>query len=343
MTEKLFTRDTWKPKSFDDETSSVRVVAVTENPVRVWDWNSRQYIDEVLLVDGFSLPPSGKIPLLDAHNRSSVSSVLGSARRFHPSGNSLECDVFFSGTDVGRNAAQNVKEGHLTDFSVGYFPVESYYIKEGESKDINGRFFRGPVKVTAKWNLRELSLTPIGADQYATARSENGIISSPEGQIPSPVPVQPPPPAAAPPPPAVSSPVPPQSPERAMPSAPQIPVQPAAPAAPSQERSQPPVQNPAPPAAVLPLAESPEKPDTAERARPPASPPKDKKPAHTGQRNAEQVPAPQSERQPAPSSKPPALPPAKPDQPVERDFVDMIFYAFLAIAVLFMLKGMFLH
>ncbi len=334
MTEKLFTRDTWKPKSFDDETSSVRVVAVTENPVRVWDWNSKQYIDEVLLVDGFSLPPSGKIPLLDAHNRSSVSSVLGSARRFHPSGNSLECDVFFSGTDVGRNAAQNVKEGHLTDFSVGYFPVESYYIKEGESKDINGRFFRGPVKVTAKWNLRELSLTPIGADQYATARSENGIISSPEGQIPAPAQVQPPPPEYAPPPPAVSSPAAQQSPERSMPpvqqNAPQAPVQ--APPQPvqvqadsSQQRSQPPVQNP--PQAVSPL------PDTAERAKPPASPQKDKKPQQPGQRSSEEA----SERQ----MTKPAQPTAK-QQQVERDFVDMIFYAFLAIAVLFILKGLFL-
>ncbi|MGE0084710.1 MAG: hypothetical protein AB7S75_09830 [Desulfococcaceae bacterium] len=309
MTEKLFTRDTWRPKSFDEETSSVRVVAVTENPVRVWDWNSKQYIEEVLLVDGFSLPPSGKIPLLDAHNRSSVSSVLGSARRFHPSGNSLECDVFFSGTDVGRNAAQNVKEGHLTDFSVGYFPVESYYIKEGESKDINGRFFRGPVKVTAKWNLRELSLTPIGADQYATARSENGIISSPEGRIPSPSQTSPPPPPA---PPFMA-----QTPERSMPSVPQ-PVQ--------ADLSQPPVQNP--PQAVSPL------PDNPERAeKPPASPQKDKKPQQPGQRSAEKP----YERE---TSNPPV--PQKPQKTVERDFVDMIFYAFLAIAVLFILKGMFL-
>ncbi len=328
MTEKLFTRDTWRPKSFDEETSSVRVVAVTENPVRVWDWNSKQYIDEVLLVDGFSLPPSGKIPLLDAHNRSSVSSVLGSARRFHPSGNTLECDVFFSGTDVGRNAAQNVREGHLTDFSVGYFPVESYYIKEGESKDINGRFFRGPVKVTARWNLRELSLTPIGADQYATARSENGLISSPEGPVPPPSQITAPPAQDS------QAPVA-QTPEQSMPSVQEnlsrTEIQPRPPvqmqADPSQERSQSSVQNPlqtASPPAEAPL------PGTAARA----VPQQDKEKPQAGQR-MDQEP---SERQLPP--KPILLSPK--NRQVERDFVDMIFYAFLAIAVLFILKGMFL-
>ncbi|MEZ4524310.1 MAG: hypothetical protein R2941_00115 [Desulfobacterales bacterium] len=333
MTEKLFTRDTWKPKSFDEETSSVRVVAVTENPVRVWDWNSRQYIDEVLLVDGFSLPPSGKIPLLDAHNRSSVASVLGSARRFHPSGNTLECDVFFSGTDVGRNAAQNVREGHLTDFSVGYFPVESYYIREGESKDINGRFFRGPIKVTARWNLRELSLTPIGADQYATARSENGLISSPEGMIPSP-PQMPNAPAQEP-----GSPVA-QTPEQPMPPVQQNaaraevqtpePVQQTS-ADLQMEPSRPAVQTP-PPQAVSPPAEVPQ-PDTAQRA----VPQQDKKTPQTGQQSAEHVSERQRQQLP-----PKPIPLAPKSRQAERDFVDMIFYAFLAIAVLFILKGMFL-
>ncbi|QTA83136.1 Uncharacterized protein dnl_55300 [Desulfonema limicola] len=192
MTDKMFTRGiaipAHRPKSFDDSRNSVRVVAVTENPVRVWDWERKSSIDEILLIDGAHLPPSGQIPLLDSHNRSSVTNVLGSARNFAPNGNILECDVFFSGTETGKNAALNVKEGHLTDFSVGYFPAESEYIPAGEVKNINGRQFKGPVKVTTRWNLRELSLTPIGADENATARSQDVITPSlPFEEPPSPV------------------------------------------------------------------------------------------------------------------------------------------------------------
>ncbi len=177
MTDKISTRGfeipEGKPETFDDESNSVRVVAVTENPVRIWDWQYQDFIDEILLIKGLMLPPSRKVPLLDSHNRSSVQSVLGSARRFVPNGDILECDVFFSGTSAGKNAAQNVKEGHLTDFSVGYLPIESKYLKEGEIDEIDGKILHGPLKITKKWMLKELSITPIGADQYATARSRD--------------------------------------------------------------------------------------------------------------------------------------------------------------------------
>ncbi len=176
MADDIFTRDiaTWRPKTFNDESRSVRVIAVTENPVRVWDWERKDFVTEVLLIDGVHLPPSRQIPLLDSHDRSSVSRVLGSARNFRPAGKSLECDVFFSGTDSGKETAQKVKEGHLTDFSVGYSSIESHWIPEGEVQSVNDRTFRGPVRITAKWNLKELSITPIGADQQATVRIWNG-------------------------------------------------------------------------------------------------------------------------------------------------------------------------
>ncbi|MCP4346063.1 MAG: hypothetical protein GY795_11135 [Desulfobacterales bacterium] len=178
MSDDIFTRDiaTWRPKTFNDESRSVRVIAVTENPVRVWDWERKDFVTEVLLIDGVHLPPSRQIPLLDSHDRSSVSRVLGSARNFKPAGTSLECDVFFSGTDSGKETAQKVKEGHLTDFSVGYSSIESYWIPEGEVQSVNGRTFRGPVRITSKWNLKELSITPIGADQQATVRIWNGDV-----------------------------------------------------------------------------------------------------------------------------------------------------------------------
>ncbi len=101
MSENLFTRDIFKPLTFDRNKSSVRVVAVSERPVRVWDNERARFIEEVLMVNKFVLPPSKQVPLLDSHNRSTVSGVLGSARDFAPNGNTLECQVYFSGTTSG--------------------------------------------------------------------------------------------------------------------------------------------------------------------------------------------------------------------------------------------------
>ncbi|MDM8516591.1 hypothetical protein QUF76_10355 [Desulfobacterales bacterium HSG16] len=175
MTEFFFTRDiaTFKPLTFNQKERSVQVIAVSEQPVRVWDNERGGFIDEVLMVNRFVLPPSKQVPLLDSHNRSTVSGVLGSARGFVPNGNTLECRVCFSGTIAGAETALKVEEGHLTDFSVGYTPMESTWIPDGESRDICERTFSGPLKVTTKWYLRELSITPIGADQMAKARSLN--------------------------------------------------------------------------------------------------------------------------------------------------------------------------
>ncbi len=176
MTETLYQRsfdlDALTPRTFDEATLSVRVVAVTESPVRIFDAACGRTLEEVLLIEGMELPPKGSVPLLDSHNHTSVNNVLGSARRFISRDNVLECDVFFSATEAGRTTAMNVKDGHLTDFSVGYLPLDAVYIPEGERRTVGGREYAGPLKITSRWHLRELSVTPIGADQRATARSQ---------------------------------------------------------------------------------------------------------------------------------------------------------------------------
>jgi hypothetical protein len=161
----------------------VRVVAVTENPVPTWDWEQKDFVDEILLVRGGNIPLTGQVPLLDSHNNSSVSGVLGSARNFELTGDVLECDVFFSGTPSGLDVAQKVKEGHLTDFSVCYIRTESQWIPAAQTQDIEGRLFHGPARITTKWNLMELSVTPIGADRFAKARSLD-IVPFPPSDIP---------------------------------------------------------------------------------------------------------------------------------------------------------------
>jgi len=302
MADKIFTRDVaWRPKTFNDAKRSVRVVAVSENPIRVWDWKRSEFVYEVLIINGLHLPTSGKVPLLDSHNRASVTGVLGSATNFGRQGNCLECDVYFSGTSAGRDAALKVKEGHLTDFSVGYAIMASQWISDGETVNIGGREIQGPVKLTTKWGLKELSVTPIGADQTAKARSWGN---------------EPPPQAS--------------DSEAAPDTQEEIPQ-------PSQEQED---QEGPPP-------ESPEEtpPEQAESAS-------DDAPDEETQRQATDEPdakAPQDEEAP-PQTQPPepkesirsyifsGLSSLKPKAVT---VVDMIFYAFTALAVLFLIRGLF--
>ena len=52
--------------------------------------------------------------------------------------------------------------------SVGYHME----IKEGQSAEIEGRLFEGPLRVSTQWKIFELSLCPIGADDNAKIRAE---------------------------------------------------------------------------------------------------------------------------------------------------------------------------
>ncbi len=191
MTDAIFTRNAagagFRPQTFDAAGRSVAVTAVTESPVRVWDPGRGDFVDEILILEGARLPPEGRVPLLDSHNRATVSGVLGSAGGFARKGDTLECRVRFSDTEAGRDAAINVRDGHLTDFSVGYMPTEAIYLADGETRVIGGAVRSGPAKVTLCWHLKELSVTAIGADQRATARSYLPLSDLPEeGKAPWP-------------------------------------------------------------------------------------------------------------------------------------------------------------
>ncbi|NDY41259.1 hypothetical protein G3N55_00140 [Dissulfurirhabdus thermomarina] len=161
------------PESWDPEARSVRAVAATEQPATVWDWERMDFVDEVLRVDGLILPPSGQVPLLDAHSRGSVADVLGSAadfRRTTADGQpAVECRLDLS--SAAADAATKISEGHLTDVSVGYAVREAVYIPAGQRQVVGGREYEGPLKVSTRWELRELSLVPIGADRLAKVRA----------------------------------------------------------------------------------------------------------------------------------------------------------------------------
>ena len=159
------------PSSLDAANRSVEVVGATEEPVEVYDFERWEVVREVLLMDGCELPRMRQIPLQDTHQRGTTASTLGSYRDMRVDGGQLLGRAFFSSVAEAESPWVKVREGHITDFSVGYRQVESTWIPEGESAVIRGRTFKGPLRVTSRWRPKELSVVPVGADELAKARS----------------------------------------------------------------------------------------------------------------------------------------------------------------------------
>lgn len=163
--------DDSSPSTLDAENRSVEVVGATENPVPVFDWERGEILDEVLLMSGCRMPASKQIPLLDTHMRVDTSSVIGSYRDMRFEKGHLLGRAFFSDAPEAQSPFQKVREGHLTDFSIGYKVIASTYIPAGQRQEINGHTYEGSIKVSTAWIPRELSVCPIGADEYAKARA----------------------------------------------------------------------------------------------------------------------------------------------------------------------------
>jgi len=164
-------REDGTPKTFDREARSVEVIATTEEPVPVYDYDLGP-VGEVLLMSGLKLGKSRQVPLQDAHDRYTVKATLGSARNIRVDGDKVLATVCFSRVSDAEDAFTKVEEGHLTDVSVGWREHKCIKLREGEKKTIGGREFTGPLRVVTSWSIKELSIVPIGADERAKARSE---------------------------------------------------------------------------------------------------------------------------------------------------------------------------
>lgn len=162
----------------NEEHRSVEATISTERAVEVMDWREWEPIDEVLMVDGVELPR--QIPLLSNHSRWSLSDVLGSAREIRvergEDGSSIVARLSFARDDEDAERAWNkVRQGHITDVSVGYRVLESVEIQPKQSAVVSGRTFTAGqrrLRVATRWALREVSVVPIGADTAAKMRGE---------------------------------------------------------------------------------------------------------------------------------------------------------------------------
>ncbi len=159
-----------RAESLNIESRTVDTVISTETPVLMPDWDRMEMIPEVLLTSGVEFPSNRQVPFLDSHNRSTNGDQFGSARSITTQGNRVVGTLHFSKKQAAIDAFNDVVDGHATDVSAGYKVLNRTYVPTGQTQVINGRSFDGPVNVVTKWRLREVSLTPIGADDQAKLR-----------------------------------------------------------------------------------------------------------------------------------------------------------------------------
>lgn len=158
-----------RTNSLNIDDRSIEADVSTENPVLMPDYERGEMVPEVLLTSGVILPDSRQVPFLDSHQRQSVGNQLGSARDISVGDdNRLKARLQFS--SAADAEFTKVREGHVTDVSAGYQILKKTSVKRGETKEIEGREYTGPVNVVTQWRLMEVSLTPIGADSLAKLR-----------------------------------------------------------------------------------------------------------------------------------------------------------------------------
>lgn len=159
----------------ESDDGGLRWTLTTEQSATVFDWDRWDFVDEILLMDGLILPEIRQVPLLDSHNRGSVDDHIGSVVGFQRSAvggyQAIDGLVRFAADEKSQRTWQKVLDGHITDGSVGYRVEKSIWIPEGTEAAIKGRVFKGPLKISHEWSLKEFSITPIGADTLAKVRS----------------------------------------------------------------------------------------------------------------------------------------------------------------------------
>ncbi len=167
--------------SVNEEARTVDAVLATEVVAQVYDWRRDEVIDEVLSIGGVEHPEQA--PFLAVHNRWDIGAVLGALRSIRTEGSNLIGTLHFDDDEDAQRAFRKVTRGFITDVSVGYRTVEWIDIQPGESKKINGRTYTAEsrvLRVTTKWELREVSLVPIGADPNAKIREQPGSVAHTE-------------------------------------------------------------------------------------------------------------------------------------------------------------------
>ncbi len=157
-----------------DTSAPTRAVIATENPVRRFDEESQQVVNEVLLMEGIELRAGrDQVPIVDSHDDSTARNILGSIQRLqvdHANGELYGVPVFANDADAQTIKAR-MDEGHITDFSITAQPLESMFVPRGQSyTTARGAVIEGPAVIHKRWQPHNASICATGADEYSTVR-----------------------------------------------------------------------------------------------------------------------------------------------------------------------------
>ena len=157
------------------EAGTYGFVAATQQPVDVG--NGR----EILIVSGCCLKRYLSNPVvLDNHDLSkpAADAAIGRAASIYVSGGELLADIEFDVADKqGARVAGKVERGFLRALSVGWNPKVPAdgsppitFVSSGERRSFGALEVIGPASVVTSWELIEISVVPVPADQFSLSR-----------------------------------------------------------------------------------------------------------------------------------------------------------------------------
>lgn len=155
-----------------DARPKISVVAYTGRIMRVPGWGD-------IAIDLAGLEAGGQVPLLADHN-ASVGSVVGHGEPAVANGRLMVAGVVSGAGEPARHVVEMARGGFQFQASVGVAPAEHERVKPNQMVEINGRSLSSPGGFTLvrKGRLREVSITPLGAD----AETSVAIAASRQGQ-----------------------------------------------------------------------------------------------------------------------------------------------------------------
>ena len=149
-----------------------KAVVATETPVMVYDEMRRQWVAQVLLMDGVRFRQSrNQLPIVDSHNDKTVRNVFGSVRGLAVEGDQLVGVAEFASDEESQKIKTRYDEGHLNDFSIDAQIISRKYVPEGQSYTTpSGVVIAGPAEIVTEWEPHNASICATGADPNSTVR-----------------------------------------------------------------------------------------------------------------------------------------------------------------------------
>jgi hypothetical protein len=149
-----------------EEDRSIPVRLATNKPVRVWDSERGQIVEEYLLMSGADLP--AQVVMVDSHDHSTVRNIFGSIRELVVNGDAVDGRAYFADKPDARQAFNDARDGHLTDISVGAFRNQERYLASDKTERHEGMQVKGPARLVTRWKPFEGSPVTVGADRHST-------------------------------------------------------------------------------------------------------------------------------------------------------------------------------